>query len=61
MVSKLAGERLEFAAGECIHTENCYKYYPQEFIALAQRAGFVPQELWQDEQAWFSVMYFSAD
>jgi dimethylhistidine N-methyltransferase len=57
----LAGERLEFAAGECIHTENSYKYYPQEFIVLAQRAGFVPQELWQDEQAWFSVMYFSAD
>ena len=57
----LAGERLEFAAGERIHTENSYKYYPQEFIALAQRAGFALQALWQDEQKWFSVLYFSAD
>jgi dimethylhistidine N-methyltransferase len=56
----LAGERLEFAAGERIHTENSYKYAPHEFVALAQRAGFALQELWQDERAWFSVLYFSA-
>jgi dimethylhistidine N-methyltransferase len=57
----LAGERLEFVAGEQIHTENSYKYYPDEFVTLAGRAGFVLKELWQDDKAWFSVMYFSAD
>jgi dimethylhistidine N-methyltransferase len=54
----LAGERLDFSAGERIHTENSYKYYPAEFIELAEQAGFAHRELWQDEQKWFSVMYF---
>jgi uncharacterized SAM-dependent methyltransferase len=47
-------------AGEQIHTENSYKYHPDEFATLAGRAGFVRKELWQDDKAWFSVMYFSA-
>jgi dimethylhistidine N-methyltransferase len=56
--AQLAGQRVEFAEDELIHTENSYKYHPAEFIALAERAGFVHRELWQDEQGWFAVMYF---
>lgn len=54
----LAGERVEFAEDELVHTENSYKYHPAEFIELAERAGFAHRDLWQDERGWFSVMYF---
>ncbi len=54
----LAGEHLDFSAGELIHTENSYKYAPDEFIELAKEADFALKELWQDERAWFSVLYF---
>jgi dimethylhistidine N-methyltransferase len=57
----LAGEVIDFEAGELIHTENSYKYAPREFAALAAEAGFRLRELWQDERAWFSVMYFETD
>ena len=56
--AKLAGERVEFAEGELIHTENSYKYHPDEFVELAEQAGFNHSKLWQDGRAWFSVMYF---
>ena len=56
--AQLAGERIEFAEGELVHTENSYKYHPDEFIALAERAGFAHRKLWQDARGWFSVMYF---
>jgi dimethylhistidine N-methyltransferase len=53
----LAGEELAFTAGELIHTENSYKYHPEEFAALAARAGFGLRGLWQDARRWFSVLY----
>ena len=59
--ARLAGQQLEFSEGELIHTENSYKYHPDEFIALAKRAGFAHQNLWQDDRGWFSVMYFVPD
>ena len=37
---QIAGEKVSFSAGEHIHTENSYKYHPQEFIDLAASAGF---------------------
>lgn len=56
--ARLAGHRLYFAEGELIHTENSYKYHPEEFIDLAESAGYRHRHLWQDKQRWFSVMYF---
>ena len=53
----LAGEQLEFDKGELIHTENSYKYRPDEFAQLADQAGFRVQKVWQDERNWFSLMY----
>jgi len=59
--AELGGETLQFKQGEMVHTENSYKYHPDEFIALAVKAGFHCRRLWQDDQRYFSVMYFSAD
>jgi L-histidine Nalpha-methyltransferase len=49
------GRRFDFRAGETIHTENSYKYAVAEFQALALRAGFRPQEVWQDDEGLFSL------
>jgi dimethylhistidine N-methyltransferase len=48
-----------YAAGERIHTENSYKYAPQEFIALLERAGFARVRCWQDDAGDFAVYYAS--
>ena len=39
-VLELGGRSYAFSAGETIHTENSYKYAPEEFEALADAAGF---------------------
>lgn len=49
-------ERL-FSAGARIHTENSYKYTPEEFAALLRRAGFADVNVWQDEAGDFAVYY----
>lgn len=49
------GER-HFESGERIHTENSYKYAPDEFQALLNRAGFGQVQVWTDERQWFAVM-----
>jgi dimethylhistidine N-methyltransferase len=49
-------ERL-FSPGLRIHTENSYKYAPQDFAALLRRAGFADVNVWQDEAGYFAVYY----
>ena len=44
---KVAGETIEFRAGETIHTENSYKY-SIESAALARGAGWQPAAVWID-------------
>jgi dimethylhistidine N-methyltransferase len=44
----VAGQVIEFAAGETIHTENSYKYTIESFGLLAQSAGWTPLEAWTD-------------
>lgn len=51
----VAGRRFAFAEGETIHTENSYKYTPEEFRALAERAGWVPAHHWTDADRYFSL------
>ena len=53
----IAGQRFDFAAGETIHTENSYKYQPDEFRHLAVQAGFDPRRTWTDAQNLFGVLY----
>ena len=54
-VVRVDGEEVAFAAGEPLHTENSYKYAPEEFQAKAERAGFERVALWQDDRRYFMV------
>jgi dimethylhistidine N-methyltransferase len=49
------GLEVDFAAGEGIHTENAFKYSPQEIDQLAGRAGLAVEQLWRDEQGRYSL------
>jgi uncharacterized SAM-dependent methyltransferase len=46
-----------FDTGERIHTENSYKYSPEQFAALLRRAGFSDVAVWQDGAGDFAVYY----
>lgn len=54
------GETRVFAPGERIHTENSYKYAPDEFEALLACAGFATVRRWQDPAGDFAV-FWAAD
>lgn len=56
----VAGSTFEFAEGETVHTESSYKYAPEEFDALARRAGFDVHERWLDDRGWFAVGLYRA-
>ena len=51
----LDGLERSFRPGERIHTENSYKYQPDDFIALLRRAGFGKVDWWTDEARHFGV------
>lgn len=53
----VAGERVEFAAGERLVTEHCHKYSGESFAAQARAAGWMPRRSWTDLRAYFSVQY----
>lgn len=50
------GGRRNFARGECIHTENSYKYRVEDFIDLLDRAGFHHAQAWCDARQWFACV-----
>lgn len=56
----ISGQTVTFGSQEELHTENSYKYHPDEFNDLAQRAGFTVKRQWTDEQAWFSLYLLTA-
>jgi dimethylhistidine N-methyltransferase len=56
-VVRLGGATIHFDRGESIWTEASYKYNPQEFAALAARAGWRVQRVWTDDRGLFSVQY----
>lgn len=53
----IGGERIQFNAGERIHTENSQKYGEDEFLQMARRAGFNASQVWSDENRWFCLFY----
>jgi uncharacterized SAM-dependent methyltransferase len=55
----VAGETIEFRAGETIHTENSYKYTAQSLSALARGVGWVPAGVWTDANKYFSIQAFT--
>ena len=56
---KVAGETIDFRAGETIHTENSYKYSVESLGALARGAGWRPAAVWTDERQYFSIQAFT--
>src|SRR5450631_1164477 len=56
---KVAGETIEFRAGETIHTENSYKYSVASLGALARGAGWLPAGVWTDAREYFSIQAFT--
>lgn len=57
----LGGQRIAFAAGETIHTENSYKYSLESFGALARRGGWRSEASWTDPENLFSVHLLAAE
>jgi dimethylhistidine N-methyltransferase len=57
---KIEGHQFEFEEGEHLHTENSYKYSPQEFIAMASVQGFQSVRVWLDKQGMFAVYLLQA-
>jgi uncharacterized SAM-dependent methyltransferase len=51
----IGGRPFAFSAGEMIHTENSYKYLPETFSAMANRAGFEQARMWTDDARQFGV------
>ncbi|MHB1702009.1 MAG: L-histidine N(alpha)-methyltransferase [Acidobacteriaceae bacterium] len=47
--------RLDFAAGETIHTENSRKFQPEDVDALLRDTGFELARRWTDPAGWFGV------
>ena len=58
-VVRIDGQTRVFDAGEAIHTENSYKYAPDEFETLLALAGFSTVGRWQDRDGDFAVFWAS--
>jgi dimethylhistidine N-methyltransferase len=52
---RVAGEAIDFRAGETIHTENSYKYSGASFSALARGTSWTPVASWSDPNRYFCV------
>lgn len=56
----VAGRPFAMLAGETIHTENSYKYRPEEIHLLARAAGWKPLSAWSDADGLFSLQFWCA-
>jgi dimethylhistidine N-methyltransferase len=54
------GGMRSFAEGECIHTENSYKYTEESAVALLAEGGFAATRVWTDPRHWFAVIHARA-
>src|SRR6185437_15905151 len=44
-----------FTRGESIHTENSYKFSPEQVEEMLQQSGYVLEQSWYDDKRWFGV------
>ncbi|WP_417708054.1 L-histidine N(alpha)-methyltransferase [Roseibium aggregatum] len=56
----IAGETIDFAKGETIHTENSHKYSEDAFKGIAREGGWQITDVDSDENDWFSVYTLQA-
>jgi dimethylhistidine N-methyltransferase len=47
--------RVQFEAGEGIHTENSHKFTPDSFSAIGTAADLAVARIWTDPREWFAV------
>ncbi len=57
---EVAGETVTFAKDEALHTENSFKYHPEEFLDLAAQAGFTADAQYSDSKEWYSIYLLTA-
>lgn len=57
---RVNGHCFKLEAGESLHTENSYKYAPEEFIALASQCGLKEVRYWLDDDDLFAVYLLQA-
>jgi L-histidine Nalpha-methyltransferase len=57
----VAEDEFHFRRSEKIITEYSYKYAPEEFAALARKAGFEFAHMWSDDARLFGVFYFTCN
>jgi dimethylhistidine N-methyltransferase len=55
---RVAGETIDFRAGETIHTENSYKYSIDSLNALAGGVGWKQIQAWTDPKKYFAVVAY---
>ncbi|MBC8049146.1 MAG: L-histidine N(alpha)-methyltransferase, partial [Chitinophagales bacterium] len=53
------GQSFSFDEGERVHTENSYKYSVEGFRALANEAGWRPEQSWVDTGGLYSLHYLT--
>jgi len=58
---RVNGHCFDFEAGESIHTENSYKYSPDEFLSLASGSGFAEVRHWVDDNGLFAIYLLSTN
>lgn len=58
---RVAGHRFEFKEGETIHTENSYKYSPEEAELLFLNSGFTLKRVMTDSRRYFNVYLLEGD
>ncbi len=54
----VADHRVHMRRGETVHTENSYKYRPEEAAFLARAAGWEPMARWTDGRALYSLEFW---
>ena len=54
------GHCFNLEAGESLHTENSYKYTPEEFISMASKSGFRDVRHWVDSDGLFAIYLLEA-
>ena len=54
---EIAGHPIFFAKDEYIHTENSYKYEPEEFIKMGKQSGFKRFQQWTDENQMYAIIF----
>lgn len=59
-VVEVRGTQVHFDADEELHTENSYKFHPDEFLLIAAQAGFKKRRMWTDKNDWFSLFLLEA-